>query len=114
YKMIEENFKYFEHPENLLVFQPESGKGNIVVKLERLGLTFRVNHRGLLESRELRSEMDPNQDAGILYGFMSKICLRDLRDSSQRSIIPARGVLSSTRHGQRTMVQAAPARDYGP
>lgn len=111
FKMVEENFKFFEHPENLLVFQP--GKGAIIVKLERLGLTFRVNHRGLLESRELRSEMDPNQDAGTLYGFMSKICLRDLQDPSQRSIITAMGVTTCARQGSRTVVRAAPASHYG-
>ncbi|KAK3947939.1 hypothetical protein QBC32DRAFT_382607 [Pseudoneurospora amorphoporcata] len=111
FQMIEQNFKYFENPENLLVYQP--GNKNIMVKLERLGLTFRVNHRGLLESRELRSEMDPNQDAGTLYGFMSKICLRDLQDPSQRSIITAMGVTSWTRQGSRTVVQAAPVGHYG-
>lgn len=111
FKNIEEQFKYFERPENLLVYQP--GKGNIIVKLERLGLTFQVNQRGLLGSRELRSEIDPNQDAGTLYGFLSKICLRDLKDSSQRSIITAMGVTSWTRHGSRTVVQAAPVSQYG-
>ena len=111
FKMIEQNFKYFEHPENLLVYQP--GKGNITVKLEQLGLTFRVNRRGLLESRELRSEIDPNQDAGTLYGFLSKICLRDLKDRDQRSIITAMGVTTWTRQGSRTVVKARPVNQYG-
>lgn len=112
FKKIEDNFKYFEMPEHLLAYQPP-GKGSLTVKLERLGLTFRVNKRGLLESRELRSEIDPNQDAGTLYGFLSKICLRDLKDPCQRSIITAMGVTTWTRQGSRTVVQAAPVSHYG-
>lgn len=58
---ITKQFSYFEFNQHLTVFQPE--KGTLTVELRRLELSFFVNHRNLLESRQLRSEIDPDQDA---------------------------------------------------
>ncbi|CAG8973686.1 hypothetical protein HYALB_00002252 [Hymenoscyphus albidus] len=67
-------FRYFEYQSHLTVYQPE--KGTLSVELRRLELSFSVNKRGLLESRQLRSEFDPDQDPGTWYGLMSAIVLR--------------------------------------
>src|SRR5438034_10606839 len=78
-KRMTELFYHFEVPERLTVFQPPSGK--LAVELRHLELSFFVNRNSLLECRELRAEIDPNQDAGTLYGFQSKIVLRDVHNA---------------------------------
>jgi hypothetical protein len=64
----------------------------MTVELRRLELSFSVNSRNLLESSQLRSEIDPDQDAGTWYGLKSKLVLRKVVPQSsvvqrQRSII---------------------------
>ena len=104
-------FRHFEDPERLTVFQPLAG--HLSVELRHLDLSFFVNRRGLLECRELRAEIDPNQDAGTLYGFESKIVLRDVDNIDQRSIIIGLGQLSYKRHGMHVAVRARSGNEYG-
>ncbi|CAG8953309.1 hypothetical protein HYFRA_00003516 [Hymenoscyphus fraxineus] len=84
FKNVADMFRYFESPEHLTVFQPEVGP--LQVELGRLELSFSVNKRGRLESRQLRSEFDPNQDAGTWYGIMGAIVLREVAGAGQDSI----------------------------
>ena len=94
---MERIFHRFEDPQHLTVYQPQ--KGRLMVELRRLELSFSVNRLNLLESQELRSEIDPNQDAGTWYGLDSKLVLRDVLNKSQRSIIVPTGPLNCKRNG---------------
>ena len=85
FKQIANIFNGFEYRGRLTVFQPRNG--NLSVELRRLELSFFVNARGLLECRQLRSEVEPNQDAGTWYGLNSKLVMRDAINWRQRSII---------------------------
>ncbi|MCJ1350906.1 MAG: hypothetical protein MMC33_000887 [Icmadophila ericetorum] len=78
-------FDKFELRQNLIVSQTE--KRTLQVELRRLELCFAVNHRNLLQSSQLRSEIDPNQDAGTWYGLRSKLILRDAENPRKRSIL---------------------------
>jgi hypothetical protein len=104
-------FRHFEDHQRLTVFQPM--KGNLSVELRHLELSFVVNERNLLECRELHAEIDPNQDAGTLYGFQSKIVLRDVVNAERRSIITALGDLTWKRDGMHTAVRASSSNEYG-
>ncbi|KAI9742780.1 MAG: hypothetical protein M1818_003509 [Claussenomyces sp. TS43310] len=99
-------FRYFEDPQHLTIFQPLNSKGSLSVELKRLALSFYVNTRSLLQCRELRAEIDPNQDAGTLYGFESKIVLRDMDVIERRSIITAQGQLVYKRRGIHVSIWA--------
>lgn len=90
-------FQFFELPERITVYQPE--RGRLSVELRRMEISFFVNGRGLLQSRQLRSEIDPNQDAGTWYGLRSLLVLRDAVNTSQRSIIVPMGTLRYARDG---------------
>jgi len=79
----------FENRSSMTVFQPE--RNNLSLNLPRLELSFRVNHEGLLESQQLRAVVDPNQDAGTLYGLKSSLVLRDCVVPEDRSIVVAIG-----------------------
>jgi hypothetical protein len=104
-------FRHFEDPQRLTVFQPTVGK--LSVEMRNLELSFFVNKRNLLECRELHAEIDPNQDAGTLYGFQSKIVLRDVANIERRSIITPLGRLSYKRHGMHIAVRASSTNEYG-
>jgi hypothetical protein len=106
-------FRHFEDPERLTVFQPDKLNGTLSVELRHLGLSFFVNKKGFLECRELNEEVDPNQDAGTLYGFESKIVLRDVANIERRSIITALGELTYKRHGMHVSVRASSTNNYG-
>lgn len=88
-------FQHFEDAKRLTIFQPSQGR--LTVELKHL--TFRVNQRRLLESSELRCEIDPDQDAGTWYGLQSLIVVRDARNSLQRAIIVPIGELNCSRCG---------------
>lgn len=60
-KQVYTIFRNFEDPQHLTVYQTPN---TIVVELKRLDLSFLVNHRGRLESRQLSAEIDTNQDPG--------------------------------------------------
>ncbi|PHH61174.1 hypothetical protein CDD81_697 [Ophiocordyceps australis] len=92
----------FEQPQRLTVFQPRNS--SLSVFLHRLKLTFQVNAKNLLECRELRSEIDPNQDAGTLYGLQSKLVLRDSDNTQRRSILAGLGELVYQRRGMHVAV----------
>jgi hypothetical protein len=83
FQLVAQNFEHFESRRYLTVFQP--GQRTLSVALQRLQLFFYVNNRQLLESRQLRAEIDPNQDAGTWYGLNSKLVLRDVPNVAVRS-----------------------------
>ncbi|OCL13648.1 hypothetical protein AOQ84DRAFT_413466 [Glonium stellatum] len=111
YKNVAGIFRHFEEPQRVTVYQPKTRK--LSIELRRLELSFVVNGRNLLECQELHAEIDPNQDAGTLYGFESKIVLRDTCNMEQRSIITALGELTYKRHGMHVAVQAGSTNKYG-
>ncbi|KAF4631564.1 hypothetical protein G7Y89_g6567 [Cudoniella acicularis] len=104
-------FLHFEDPQRLTVFQPAIGK--LSVEMRHLELSFFVNKSNLLECRELHAEIDPNQDAGTLYGLLSKIVLRDVANPERRSIITPLGQLTYKRHGMHVAVRASSTTEYG-
>ncbi|KAI1854474.1 hypothetical protein JX266_000592 [Neoarthrinium moseri] len=94
-KMVARIFTDFEVPDRITICQPETS--SLSVELRHLDLTLRVNARGLLQSLELKVEIDPNQDAGTLYGFSSMIVFRDVENHSKRSIFVSTGELYASR-----------------
>lgn len=76
FQRVAATFDYFEHRRYLTVFQPL--KGRLIVELRRLALSFSVNSRNLLESPQLKAEIDLNQDAGTWYGLDSKLVLKEV------------------------------------
>jgi hypothetical protein len=97
FKQVADIFRHFEDSRKITIFQPVNSRGTLSVELRHLELSFFVNSKGLLQCRELKEEIDPNQDAGTLYGFESKIVLRDITNSHRRSVITPCGTISSTR-----------------
>jgi Protein of unknown function (DUF3638) len=104
-------FRHFEDPQRVTVFQPAMGR--LSVEMRHLELSFFVNKSNLLECRELHAEIDPNQDAGTLYGFLSKIVLRYVANPERRSIITPLGQLTYKRHGMHVAVRASSTTEYG-
>jgi len=104
-------FKGFEYHDQLTVFQPERGK--LAVELRRLELSFFVNSNKLLQCRQLRSEIDPDQDAGTWYGLDSKLVLRDAKNPRQRSIIVPMGPVRYKRNGTHVAVIVENTGTYG-
>lgn len=104
-------FRDFEDPRHLTVFQPARGK--LSVELKRMELSFVVKSGGILECRQLRAEVDPNQDAGTLYGLASGLVVRDVVDQERRSLIVPLGPLSSKRHGVHVKVLVHDMSGYG-
>lgn len=105
-------FRHFENSRKITIFQPANAKGKLSVELRHLELSFFVNQKGLLECRELREEIDPDQDAGTLYGFDSKIVLRNVANRGRRSIIAPWGKISTKRRGMHVAVRAAGSDEY--
>jgi hypothetical protein len=100
FKTVAEVFNHFEDPRQIMVLQPN--KGPLQVRLRRLELNFFVNKSRRLECEQLRSEIDPFQDAGTWYGLRSKIILRELigrvtAPRYRRSIIVPTGIMSVQR-----------------
>ena len=104
-------FQHFEHHHMLTLFQPSHR--NLTVELKRLQLDFTVNKRKLFRSPQLRSEIDPDQDAGTLYGLQSKIVLRDSLNPFQRSIIVPMGKLKYEKAGIHVAVRVENDGSYG-
>ncbi|KAI1495818.1 hypothetical protein F5X99DRAFT_422623 [Biscogniauxia marginata] len=100
----------FERPDKLTVYQPQ--KGRLSIEARHLELSFYINNSGLLECRQLKAEIDPNQDAGTWYGLRSKIVLRDL-SSRKRSIIIRLGSLNVRRLGMHVEARIDGSREYG-
>ncbi|KAI9734261.1 MAG: hypothetical protein M1834_002365 [Cirrosporium novae-zelandiae] len=111
FQQIATIFDLFEYRHHLTVFQPT--RGNLSVEMRRLELTFVVNNKSLLESSQLRSEIDPDQDAGTWYGLNSKLVLRDAINPHQRSIIVPTGRLLHKRKGFHVTVTVENNGKYG-
>ncbi|KAF2219103.1 hypothetical protein BDZ85DRAFT_243893 [Elsinoe ampelina] len=82
YRLIE----HFEKPTRITAYAAQSMR--IHIALRDLELSFTVNGHGLLECNELHAELDPNQDAGTLYGLRSKLVLRDIRTDQRLVLVP--------------------------
>ncbi|THC92491.1 hypothetical protein EYZ11_008029 [Aspergillus tanneri] len=96
-------FEDFEQPHMLMVVQ--SLKGALSVELKRMDLTFYVNRKRLLQCKQLAAEIDPNQDAGTLYGLKSMLILRNIHNRSQRSVITMLGRPFYERLGMHVVVR---------
>lgn len=94
FKQIAKVFEHFEVPQKLTVFQSRLQQATLSVELRHLDLEFRVNRIGLLFCKQLKANIDIDQDAGTWYGLASKIVLRDAVDRNKRSIIIPNGKLS--------------------
>ncbi|KAI1092009.1 hypothetical protein F5B19DRAFT_455893 [Rostrohypoxylon terebratum] len=117
FRKIAKAFEHFERPEKLTVYQPQakadtSYQGKLAVELRHFDLSFFVNRRGLLECRQLKAEMDPNQDVGTWYGLEGKIVLRDVI-TKKRSIIVPLGKITIKKHGMHVKVRVEEASNYG-
>ncbi|KAK8250072.1 hypothetical protein IWZ00DRAFT_531073 [Phyllosticta capitalensis] len=111
FQQIAQIFHLFEHPARLTVYQPESGK--LAVELRRLELNFFVNNKGLLLCKELKAEIDPDQDAGTWYGLNSKIVVRDVSNHHRRSVLVPMGQLAWSRDGCHVAISVQNVGDYG-
>ncbi|KAF2758009.1 hypothetical protein EJ05DRAFT_464946 [Pseudovirgaria hyperparasitica] len=110
FSQITQIFGGFEIPERITAYQP--ARGSLCVELRYLDLTFFLNRNRLFESKELQSEIDPNQDPGTFYGLRSKIVLRNPLNYEQRSIITSTGPLIFERQGMHVSVTAASTSTY--
>ncbi|OJD31253.1 p-loop containing nucleoside triphosphate hydrolase [Diplodia corticola] len=110
FRQVAAMFEYFEHPQALTVYQPRSSP--LSVELRRLELAFFVNRRRCLQCRELRAEIDPDQDAGTWYGLNSKLVLRDPVNVQNRSVIVPLGPLSYHRNKFHVAVKVLPNGKY--
>ncbi len=109
-KSVVNIFRDFENPSKITVYQPM--KGHLCVELRHLELSFFVNGGGWLECRELGEEIDPDQNAGTLYGLGSKIVLRDVKEPNRRSLIVPLGKITTQRRGMHVAVRAASNNEY--
>jgi hypothetical protein len=75
--------------------------------MKRLEIRFSVNSKGLLECPQLRAEVDPNQDAGTLYGLSSQIILRNVVNPARRSVLVPIGEIYWERRGMHVAVKVA-------
>lgn len=117
FRKIKKAFEHFERPEKLTVYQPQARPGNLpqgklAVELRHLDLSFFVNRRGLLECRQLKAEMDPDQDVGTWYGLESKVVLRDTI-TGKRSVIVPLGKISTKKNGMHARVRVENEGQYG-
>lgn len=103
---IADIFRDFEDVEKLTVYQPAGG-GQLSVEMKRLEIRFFVNRSNLLECPQLRSEVDPNQDAGTFYGLRSQIVLRSVHNPDRRSILVPTGKFSCKRRGMHVAVRVS-------
>ncbi|RSL53391.1 hypothetical protein CEP54_010421 [Fusarium duplospermum] len=99
-------FQGFEDAEKLTIYQP-SGAGPLSVEMKRLEIRFSVNTKGLLQCRQLRAEVDPQQDVGALYGLYSQIQLRDLANPDKKSVLVPIGSIRWERRGMHVAVGLA-------
>lgn len=101
FRQVARVFNNFEKPEFLTVFQP--AKRTLSVELRRMDLNFYVDKRQYLYCKQLHAQIDPNQDAGTLYGLQSMLVLRN---PSQRFIITTMGKTCFQRTGMHVLVRA--------
>lgn len=110
YKLTMYNFLYFEEPRHITLYQPE--KLNLSVELKRLELSFSVDPRGLLRSKQLGAVIERDQDAGTWYGLYSSIVIRSVANSSQRSILVPMGRFVFERHLQHVRIRIVNSGNY--
>ncbi|KAF2838260.1 hypothetical protein M501DRAFT_1017279 [Patellaria atrata CBS 101060] len=103
-------FVGFEKAGHITVYQPE--KFPLSVELRRMQLNFFVNRAKLLESFQLRFEIDPDQDAGCFYGLQSTLVVRDVVNPIQRSILVPMGLAVYKRNSMHVSVQIEPTGKY--
>ncbi|KAB8271491.1 hypothetical protein BDV30DRAFT_228123 [Aspergillus minisclerotigenes] len=108
--LVAKIFRNFEQPHMLTIVQPL--KGSLTVKLKRMNLTFYVNWKGLLQCKQLAAEIDPNQDAGTLYGLLSMLVLRRIHNRSQRVVIIPVGEPIYRRQGMHVHVKTTNTGEY--
>ncbi len=108
-------FAHFEDAKHLVISQswPTRRPPLLRVELRRLDLTFSVNKEGLLESPQVRSEIDPNQDVGTWYGLMSSLVLRNVVNPSRRIVLVPLGPLEYMRKGCHVTVHVQNRGEYG-
>lgn len=95
FKSIAKIFEGFESPDQIMVLESSDG---LRVHLKRYQLEFSVKDNGLLYSNKLRSEVDPNQDAGTFYGLKSMIVFREPQGAMRRTIIVPKATPEVKRH----------------
>ncbi|KAL3595799.1 hypothetical protein FPOAC2_10166 [Fusarium poae] len=91
-------FQHFEDPDKLTIYQPH-GRGSLSIEMKRLEIRFSVNHKGLLQCPQLTAEVDPDQDAGTLYGLSSQIILRNVVNKERRTVLVPIGEIYWQRRG---------------
>ncbi|KAH6972826.1 hypothetical protein BKA56DRAFT_492395 [Ilyonectria sp. MPI-CAGE-AT-0026] len=99
-------FRDFEDVDKLTIFQPVN-KSALSVEMKRLEIRFSVNSKGLLECQQLGAEIDPQQDAGTLYGLNSQVILRNVMNPEQRSVLVPIGKIYWERRGMHVAVRVA-------
>ncbi|KAL2761066.1 hypothetical protein ACRALDRAFT_1045793 [Sodiomyces alcalophilus JCM 7366] len=105
-KQIADIFRDFEDTDKLTIYQPHGGR--LSVEMKRLEIRFHVNNNKLLECRELKSEIAPNQDAGTLYGLTSQLVLQNVPNVLRRSIlVPIGSQLFWSKRGMHVAVKVA-------
>ena len=111
FKRMASVFHGFEYANELTVFQPE--RYNITIELKRLEISFSINPQGYFYSKQLRCEIDPNQDAGTWYGLWSKLVLRNPKSPGERSIIVPLGSVTYESQDDHVAVSVANEGIYG-
>ncbi|KAM3508890.1 hypothetical protein MY11210_006533 [Beauveria gryllotalpidicola] len=104
-RIIANIFRHFEDAGNLTIFQPLSSHGRLSVEIKRLEMRFFVNGKGLLQSIQLKSEIDPIQNIGTLHGLQSKIILRSTTNPHRQSVIIPFGPCFWERNGPHVSVR---------
>ncbi|KAL9051900.1 MAG: hypothetical protein Q9162_005738 [Coniocarpon cinnabarinum] len=105
-------FDDFEEVNYMVLYQPLATNRSLTLHLPRMDLMFRVK-QGLLFSRELQAEIDPDQDAGAWYGLRSKLVLRHPKVRALRSIIVPIGLPPIVRKfGIHVWISIPPSKDY--
>ncbi|KAF4988308.1 hypothetical protein FDECE_15104, partial [Fusarium decemcellulare] len=99
-------FRNFEDVDKLTIYQPV-GRGPLSVEMKRLEIRFSVNRQGLLECPQLGAEVDPQQDAGTLYGLSSQVILRNVVNPERRSVLVPIGPIYWQRRGMHVDVKVA-------
>ncbi|KAL5591115.1 hypothetical protein FOBRF1_014672 [Fusarium oxysporum] len=75
--------------------------------MKRLEIRFSVDSKGLLQCPQLASEVDPQQDAGTLYGLSSQIILRNVVNPERRTVLVPIGDIYWQRRGIHVDVKVA-------
>ncbi|PWY88271.1 hypothetical protein BO70DRAFT_419943 [Aspergillus heteromorphus CBS 117.55] len=109
--IIGKAFLHFEHSSRLTIYQPRCNP--LSVEMKYMNISFHVNKKQLLQCKELGAELDPNQDAGTLYGLQSMLVLRNVSNRSQRSLIMTLGDIEYRRHGIHVLVRKMNDNSFG-